>query len=340
MAMKIILWFMTLLPLFCFLIWILVTEKQNPEYLVRIRQSLYTDMTEQISQFSKPPDQWQESVFPHDSPELIAKYKELTIGVVPEILNSEVLAQISTLESKMEQAKALILLFSYDSGKDCGAALNLIHNIKRLSTPGTGSGCCSDHSEVFLALASFAGLNAREVHSTAHTTVEVFEPATSRWVWLDPQFAIFALDEKSKQPLSGLEIRNAILAKQKPEFHCFGTSNLECAKTEITSLEPYKTEDYLVDFGITLGSNVFEQDSFNQTMSFIPSKSIRQITGLFTGTMPTYLFASDRDSRYISNLKNIRKGFITWVECGFVWSLLSFSTLMFLTRRSLKNQGV
>ena len=162
MAVKIFLWFMTLLPLFCFLGWILLTEKQSPEDLVRIRQSLYTNTTEQISDFSKPPDQWQESELPHDSPELIAKYKEITIGIVPDILNAEVLAKISNLESKVEQA------------------------------------------EVFLAFASFAGLTAREVHSTTHTTVEIFEPSTSRWVWLDPQFAIIALDEKNKLPRTNI----------------------------------------------------------------------------------------------------------------------------------------
>jgi hypothetical protein len=238
------------------------------------------------------------------------------------------------MDSKIEQAKQLILLFSHDNGAECGINLPLIDTIKRLATPGIGSGCCSDHTEVFLAFAAFVGITAREVHSTVHTTVEIFAPSIGSWVWFDPQFAIHAKDKESGKPLSGLDIRDLYLTNQRPEFFCFGNSSHDCTRKDVSQLEPYLKDKFLFDFGITLGNNVFEQDKFSNSVSFFSSQALRQIMGIAVGIVPTYLFAGDKKSEYLASLKSRRDSFLSWVTFGIGISFLNFIILIKISSKS------
>lgn len=49
-----------------------------------------------------------------------------------------------------------------------------------------GGGCCSDVVKSFLLLAPDLGFSAREVHIPSHTTAEVWDESSRRWIWIDP----------------------------------------------------------------------------------------------------------------------------------------------------------
>lgn len=61
-----------------------------------------------------------------------------------------------------------------------------------------GYRCCSDHVEVFMALAAWLGLESREVGFDDHLVAEVFLPRERRWVMVGPLFGVYAADSAGR----------------------------------------------------------------------------------------------------------------------------------------------
>jgi hypothetical protein len=81
-----------------------------------------------------------------------------------------------------------------------------------------GYGYCADFVKVFLGLAHAAGLCARQwafsfdgFGGHGHTIVEIFDHARDKWLFLDVYNNFHACDAATKEPLSALEFRDALL---------------------------------------------------------------------------------------------------------------------------------
>ena len=76
----------------------------------------------------------------------------------------------------IKKAQTISLLYSKNGGSGCGEKSdNLIENLKWLSQD-IGYGCCSDHTQTFLALSILNGVFSREVHHIGHTFNEFYDP--------------------------------------------------------------------------------------------------------------------------------------------------------------------
>ena len=80
-----------------------------------------------------------------------------------------------------------------------------------------GRGYCADFTQVYLGLAHAAGLFAREwgfsldgFGGHGHAFIEVFDRQRGRWVWLDVYNNVHAVDRRTGEPLSALELRRSL----------------------------------------------------------------------------------------------------------------------------------
>ncbi len=87
-----------------------------------------------------------------------------------------------------------------------------------------GYGYCADFVKVFLALAHGAGLHARQwafsfdgFGGHGHTFVEVYDPRRRKWLFLDVFNNVYACNRATREPLSALEFRRALLTGE-PAF--------------------------------------------------------------------------------------------------------------------------
>ena len=86
----------------------------------------------------------------------------------------------------------------------------------------SGGGYCADYTQVFIGLATAAGLPVREwglafdgFGGDGHAIVEVYDDVREKWLMLDPFNSFYPADTVTGQPLSVLEFR-ARLATANP----------------------------------------------------------------------------------------------------------------------------
>jgi hypothetical protein len=227
--------------------------------------------------------------FKLDSEPAVRGWLDRSAGTVP------YLDEIFALEgSATERVRAMVPIFSRNGDLvDCGHFRDLADTLQRIATDD-GYGCCSDHTEAFLALASLLGISAREMIHTDHVFAEFYEPDSGRWVWVDPQFALMARDEAGGY-LSLMQLRDRYLADESVEFEFIGN-----AFHVLSDMDPKRQRFYdeASDFAVysaTWGNNVFEQDAFDRRFGFLPIYA-RQLVGLVTGQFPGYRTLVDEHS--------------------------------------------
>lgn len=256
-----------------------------------LRDSLFTRFTDDATLFRLPPDRLDELGFSTDDPRDIQEWR----AALPEEV--KYLASVSPddlPEDPVQRAQALVLLFSKNgSPGSCGVYRDLLDNIQRLPR-GEGHGCCSDHSQVFLALASVYGLVARETRQTAHTHDEFWDPTRRHWIWVDPLLALMARDGKGHW-LSFLHMRHRFLHDLPLKFVFFGTHYHKMSQKPVREHSLYDEKADLAEGAITLGNDVFAQDRFTSELAVLP-KDVRQFVGFLLGRRPGYLRIVDADS--------------------------------------------
>jgi len=96
-----------------------------------------------------------------------------------------------------------------------------------------GSGYCADYVRVYLAAAVAVGLFCRQwafsfdgFGGHGHTFVEIYDSQRVKWVFLDVHNNVYASRAGSEEPLSGLELRQALLDRAAVEFHRAGDGRL------------------------------------------------------------------------------------------------------------------
>jgi hypothetical protein len=186
--------------------------------------------------------------------------------------------------SRIEEVKKLVLSFSRNGIQGgCGDfSSDLASNIGWVIA---GHGCCSDHAQVFNAVAMLNGIIAREVGHRTHTFNEYWDESLNKWVWLDPQFALMARDD-SDTYLSLAQIHERLRDGGQIQWDFFGSPEHFFATESISESEYFRAQPF-GSLTMTLGNNVFEQDYWNRALSFMP-KSFRQLLMLVTGIQPKY----------------------------------------------------
>ena len=189
----------------------------------------------------------------------------------------------------IERVKAIVGTYSKSGGEGCGNYSNdLVENIKWLMKDD-GHGCCSDHSQAFVALCLSNKIFAREVHHSKHTFNEYFDDKKQKWIWIDSQCCLLAKDTIANEYLSLIEIREHFEAKKKIHWEFFGTKANKLSNPEkLTSiLNEYYIEQPFDVILMTLGNNVYEVNYYNRKLQHLP-KEIQQLSLLSVGIQPHY----------------------------------------------------
>jgi hypothetical protein len=192
----------------------------------------------------------------------------------------------------LDSLKQIVNLFSRNGGPGCGAhSKNLMENFYWVKN---GGGCCSDHSQVFLAILISNGFVAREVHNLKHTFNEVYDRKNKKWIWIDSQFKLVAFNT-SGVLLNMYEIFTYYQSNKNIIFSFFGDKNdalygKDVNKTISNSSDGsnWSKNDFSVLF-FTNGNNVFRENYLNLKYSFLP-REISQTIFLALGMRPNYLY--------------------------------------------------
>lgn len=192
----------------------------------------------------------------------------------------------------LDSVKQIVNLFSRNGGSGCGThSNNLMENFYWVKN---GGGCCSDHSQVFLALLLSNGFIAREVHNLKHTFNEVYDRKNRKWIWIDSQYKLVAFNT-SGVLLNMYEIFTYYQSDKKIVFSFFGDKNhalygKDVNKTISNSSDGsnWSKNSFIVLY-FTNGNNVFRENYLNLKYSFLP-REISQSLYLATGIRPNYLY--------------------------------------------------
>jgi hypothetical protein len=192
----------------------------------------------------------------------------------------------------LDSVKQIVNLFSRNGGPGCGThSNNLMENFYWVKN---GGGCCSDHSQVFLALLLTNGFIAREVHNLKHTFNEVYDRKNKKWIWIDSQFKLVAYNT-SGELLNLYEIFEYYQSGKMINFSFFGGKNdafygKDVNKTISNSLDgSYWSKAGFSVLFFTNGNNVFRENFLNLKYSFLP-REISQALFLALGMRPNYLY--------------------------------------------------
>jgi hypothetical protein len=135
-----------------------------------------------------------------------------------------------------EVAKLGIATIPDDWGKAVALAAHLLENARnegRISTKldttyrriREGYGYCSDFTDVYLALARAAGLDARMwgfsfdgFGGDGHAFIEIFDRQHGKWTFVDVFNNMYAVDAATGERLSALELREVLLGKRAARF--------------------------------------------------------------------------------------------------------------------------
>ena len=158
-------------------------------------------------------------------------------------------------------------------------------------------GYCSDYTQSFNALALAAGLEVREWGfawsdmANGHAFNEVWEPALGKWIFIDSFVSFYAVDAVSGEPLSALELREALLGEAGrgavrverivPERFGF--------KTDERALEWYRKG--VPQMFLVQGNSVFsyDDDPVVQLAGALP-RSVEMTLAILLGEHPRFLF--------------------------------------------------
>ncbi len=233
------------------------------------------------ARFEAPPERLLAGGFRTDAGDDRRRWRD-TLRVHPRLGAS--LDSVADIPGAVPRAEALARLFSNwgTSAAGCGT-------LERLADKIRDTGCCSDHTEVFLALAPAAGLFAREVMFGVHGVVEVWDPERRRWAMIDPM-----LGERFEAPdgrtLSLLEVREAMLAGAPPARRAFrpGPLSPTAAREVATYYEPWRFETA----AMTFGANVIAEDALRRRLAPLPLPATR-VVGYALGVTPWYVALED-----------------------------------------------
>jgi hypothetical protein len=253
----------------------------------------------------------------------------------------------------ISKAQKIALLYSKNGGDGCGVKSDdLALNIHWISE-NQGHGCCSDHSQVFIALAILNGMHCREVHHNSHTFNEFYDESLNKWIWIDTQFCLMAKDE-SGQFLSLFEMFQKFKERKIVLWNFFG-NNLHIANTiapdeifekintqenEFEAVHGKTTPEDLVNSSkvyyfrphefkvlqITMGNAVFKEDFYNKKYSWV-KKEVRQFALLAFHILPSYLIYDPenlKQTRYqkIKTISSLFLAFYTFINLLLLGKLL------------------
>lgn len=256
-------------------VFLYVSRDPTNAMLLRVRDLAFSSYSRDTAELRLSPDAIQTRGFRTDSPASIATLRaRLERTALGHQLDS-----IARIPSSIERAQSLIrVAFAPGPQVGCGSVNDLY---AKLDWVQHGGGCCSDYTEVFLALGRLVGVYARQANfAVDHTVASFFAPELGRWVFVDPFLGVMSRDS------TGFLSTQEVHSRAKPPLVFFGGPRQVHSPDDkrLDDLNEVLSEDQLL---VTWGNNVIEQDRQYGHLARLP-KPIAQGIGFITGVRPEY----------------------------------------------------
>lgn len=173
----------------------------NGDSAVRVRNSLLAIITEYDN------TDWSPDNFPKGFKRERATPPRVFTDIVSEVINSN--------QSNLEKAISLAKHLRKTPGPETPVKSDTITTYYKIVQQGLGY--CADYTQVFVALAHAASIPVREWgfsidnYGGGHAFIEIWEPTVKKWVLIDPSSSLMAIDRKTRQPLSVIELNRTLL---------------------------------------------------------------------------------------------------------------------------------
>jgi hypothetical protein len=241
-----------------------------------------------------------------------------SILIDKKIIKKKIYNKYQTIDSLSFQFKiynVLDFFEPYKSSYGCGEfAYNLDLNINNVLK---GNGCCSDFSQVFMAICNQNKLNVCEINNSTHTFNEVSDFDNKKKIWIDAENKLFAKDENGNF-LSTIEIYDNFKLGNKILLYTLG-NDLELTKIDSSKLFTKKSFNFLI---LTNIKDVLYEDEISKQYNFLPKDLINTIL-IVKYKYPRY-FIFDDSGEFIIRLQNIKNIFLFYIIF-----LLSFNFLLY-----------
>jgi hypothetical protein len=267
----------------------LALYKYKQKYIVNFRQALFSSMTANDDIFSASPDILISRYGFKTEPKQLKEEFYSSLANIGYVQNGR--RAIEGQKDEINKAKSVVLLFQKEDEDKLADFPSFLEEIKTFAEPNV-YGDCSDNAEVFAALGSFFGLTVREVHNTVHVFSEMYDHDLHKWIWIDPENAIMARNDKGEY-LSLVEMTQRYYKNEKINFELFGR-NKEPEMKKNYFYYYYDGKDKFSYIMMTLGNNFYQVDQYRNRLSFLP-KIFRQFILLVGNIQPHYIiYSGDR----------------------------------------------
>jgi hypothetical protein len=255
--------------------------------LVAIRESLRTEFTGSAMILETTPAALLHDGFLHDRPEQIARFRAQLMRS-PHYAHA--LVAIDAEPDEIKKAQLIVQSFSTGGG---GAGIYRLPLLEKMQYTLKGDGCCSDHAEIFLAMASACGLFAREIQNDRHSFASFYSVTRRKWIYIDPLLAVMATDERGNY-LSTLEIRDRRLLNQPLRYLFFGKGSGHAKSTDNPVFQGcYGSLDRFRRIAMAFGNNVLSEDKYEQQLGWAPWELQKTLSAM-AGAHPYVVSLADR----------------------------------------------
>ena len=179
-----------------------------------------------------------------------------------------------------------------------------------------GGGCCSDVVKTYLLMAPALGFSAREVHIPSHTTAEIWNETSRRWIWIDPFIGYQAFG--NDRPLSHLDVYQRFAEGKSVQFSLI-QSTLSSAIRPTHNYPGYRPAAYQAIFYTPAGS-LERSTAFGDLLAGTPlTKPIRELL-LYLMVKPPLLASASGFNLFL--LLMARAAALAWLLAWFSSSLV------------------
>jgi hypothetical protein len=202
---------------------------------------------------------------------------------------------------KFRKSNTLLTILSkfnrFNYNRECGKfSRNLNINIDFVLN---GQGCCSDFSQVFIALCNINNYPVCEINNLNHTFNEIYDDKTQKYIWIDLDNKVIAKD-KLGNFLSTIEIHDNLLNNDIVQLSTFKNTN-NIYNTKKISFPDNFSKEFYKSLILTNHKNVLEYDTKYSKYNFIPIELQQFIFAVYN--YPLFLVLDDSNTFWNKILK-------------------------------------
>lgn len=208
-----------------------------------------------------------------------------------------------------------------------------------------GRGYCADYSQVFNGLAHAAGLTVREwgmsfdgFSGNGHAFNEVYDPASSTWIFVDPMNGFYVRDRWSGRPLSVLDLADRLRSNESASsITVVPIDGAFLFPDAQSALEYYRPG--LHQLFLWFGNDVFSYDSRPAVRMLGPlSRPLEQLAAIIAGFHPVIrVVTTEANIDDVRALVEFRRTVLTFC---FLLAVGAAAALLFgLRLRSLRKRS-